>query len=426
MDVKRDPAILRRKKIRQAILAGLGVIVVVAISVAVSRLRPAAPSVPGETLWFDTVKRGNIMREVRGAGTLVPEEIRWIPATTSGRVEQIILRPGADVKPGTVILVLSNPDLQNQVSNAELDWKSAQAQLANQKATLATTRMQQTMAVSNAESDLKIAKSDLDANEQLGKQGLVADLTVKQKQATVDRAKNALDLSQKQLASAIENEASQIAPTEAIVNQKKAQLDQLRRQLDDLTVKSPMSGRLQLVSVERGQQVGPGTNLVRVSDPTRLKAEIRISETQTKDLAIGQPADVDTRNGHVKGVVSRIDPSSTGGTVGVDVTLEGDLPPGARADMSVDGTIQLENLQNVLYVQSPAFGQENASIGLFKMSTDATEAARTSVKLGKRSVQFVQILDGLKEGDTVILTDMSNYDAYDRIRCAGSSCRASR
>jgi HlyD family secretion protein len=187
-----------------------------------------------------------------------------------------------------------------------------------------------------------------------------------------------------------------------------------------------MSGRLQLVSVERGQQVGPGTNLVRVSDPTRLKAEIRISETQTPDLRIGQPADVDTRNGHVKGVVTRIDPSSTGGTVGVDVTLEGPLPAGARPDLSVDGTIQLENLKNVLYVQSPAFGQENASIGLFKMSKDATEAARTTVKLGKRSVQFVEIREGLVEGDTVILSDMSTYDAYDRIRCAGSNCRASR
>jgi HlyD family secretion protein len=426
MDVKRDPAILRKKKIRQAILAGIGVVAVVAISVAVSRLKPAAPSVPGETLWFDTVKRGDIMREVRGAGTLVPEEIRWIPATTSGRVEQIVLRPGAQVKVGTLILILSNPDLQQQVKAAELDWKSAQAQLANQRATLNTTRMQQTMAVSNAESDLKVAKSDLDANEQLGKQGLVADLTVKQKQATVDRAKNALELAQKQLASAIENEQSQIAPAEAVVNQRRATYDQLQRQMSDLEVKSPMSGQLQLVSVERGQQVGPGTNLVRVSDPTKLKAEIRISETQTPDLRIGQPADVDTRNGHVKGVVSRIDPSSVGGTVGVDVTLDGPLPAGARPDLSVDGTIQLENLQNVLYVQSPAFGQENASIGLFKMSKDATEAGRTTVKLGKRSVQFVEIREGLVEGDTVILSDMSQYDAYDRIRCAGSNCRASR
>lgn len=425
MDVKRDPAILKRKKIRQAVLLGLGAVVVIGISIAVSRLQPAAPSVPGETLWFGTVKRGPMVREVRGPGTLVPDEIKWVTSTASGRVERIVLRPGAQVKPGTVILELVNPDLQQAVKNAEIDWKTAQATLANQRAQVATTRLQQQMTVSNAESDLKIAQSDLEANKQLASQGIVPDLVIRQKQATVDRATNALELARRQLASAIENEASQLAPNEAAVNQRRAAFEQAQRQLGDLQVKSNMSGQLQLINVEEGQQVGPGTNLARVSDPTRLKAVVRISETQTKDLAIGQPADIDTRNGHVKGVVSRIDPASAGGTVGVDVTLEGALPPGARPDLSVDGVIELERLPNVLFVESPTFGQENATITLFRMSADAAEATRAPLKLGRRSVLFVEVVEGLREGDTVVLSDMSQDDLYDRIRCVGSSCRPS-
>ena len=416
MDVKRDPAILKRKKIRQAIILGLAAIGVVVISVAVSRLRPAAPSIAEGTLWFGTVRRGPMVREVRGAGTLVPEEIQWIPARTSGRVETIVLRPGAQLKVGTVILILTNPELEQQAKNAELDWKTAQANLVNQRAQLNTARVQQTMSVANAQSDYNVALSDLEGNKQLNAQGIIAEAQIKQKQATVDRAKNALELARKTLENAIETESSQLAPLEASVNQRRAQYDQLLRQLDDLKVKSPMNGQLQLVQVERGQQVAPGGNLARVSDPTRLKAEIRISETQTRDLAIGLPADVDTRNGHVKGHVSRIDPASQGGTVGVDVTLdEVTLPAGARPDLSVDGTIELERLQNVLFVENPSFGQENGAVSLFKVGADR-EAVRTPVKLGRRSVQFVEIVDGLKEGDRVVLSDMSQYDAFDRIR----------
>jgi HlyD family secretion protein len=418
MDVKRDPAILRRKKIRRGILLGVGAVAVVAISVAVSRLKPAAPSIPNarSTLWINKVKRGPFVREVRGAGTLVPEDIRWIPATTSGRVEKIVLRPGAQVSPGTVVLELSNPDLTQSVKSAELDWKTAVAQLANEKATIATTRLQQQVAVENAKSDLQIAKSELESNRTLGEEGLVADFVVKQKEAAVARAQNAYDLAVRQLESARENESLQLAPDEAAVNQRKAEYDRLRQQLEDLRVKSDMSGQLQVVNVEVGQQVAPGTNLIRVSDPTRLKAEVRISETLTRDLKIGLPADIDTRNGHVPGHVSRIDPAAESGTVGVDITLDGALPPGARPDLGVDGTIQLERVPDALYVESPAFGQENSTITLFKVLPGGTEAVRVPVKIGRRAVQYVEIVDGLKEGDEVILSDMSQYDAFDRVR----------
>ena len=415
MDTPRDPAILKRKQRRRwlfGILAGCGVI---ALSVAVSRLEPALPGVAESPLWIRTVQRGSWQRDVRGTGTLVPEEIRWITATSSGRLERIVLRPGAQVEPGTVILELSNPDLQQSVRSAEMDWQTAVAQLANQKATLASARFAQRSALVDAESTHRLALTELELNRSLAESGLVAEFTMKQKQAMVDQAKNRADLARQQLESTIENETLQLAPAEAAVRQRKAEFDQLTRQLGDLNVKSTMKGLLQLVSVEVGQQVGAGTNLVRVSNPEKLKAEIRVAETQTRDLAIGQIANVDTRNGIVKGHVSRIDPASQGGTVGVDITLDGALPPGARPDLSVDATIELERLTNVLYVESPAFGQEHSTISLFKV-VPPRDVLRTPVKIGRRSVQFVEVLDGLVEGDRVVLSDMSQYDAYDRLR----------
>lgn len=415
MDLQRDPAILKRKQRRRALIGVLVALAVVAVSVAVSRLQPALPSVTASTLWIRQVHRGPMVREVRGAGTLVPEEIRWIPSTTAGRVKRIVLHPGAQVQPDTVIMELDNPDLRQSVDSAELDWKTAVAQLGNAKATVANTRLAQQSAIVDAESSFKLAVTDYDLNKSLFDKGLQADFVVKQKQAAVDQAKNRLETAKKQLDATLESEALQIAPAEAAVNQRRAAYDGLLRQLADLQVKATMSGRLQLVNVEEGAQVGPGTNLVRVSDPSRLKAEIRIPETQTKDLAIGQKADVDTRNGHVAGHVSRIDPASTQGTVGVDVILDEPLPAGARPDLSVDGTIELERLASVLFVESPAVGQENGTISLFKVLPD-NEAVRTQVKIGRRSVQYVEVVDGLKEGDSVILSDMSQYDSFDRLK----------
>ena len=414
MDVKRDPAILKKKQQRRVLLAVIGVVAITGVTVFVSQLEPASPTIARSGVYFGTVKRGPMVREIRGAGTLKPEDIRSISTTATGRVERF-LQAGAVVKPDTVIVELSNPDLRQQVGDAELAWKAAVAQYDNAKANQRTNRTSLEFGLADARSAYKVAESDLNANLILFKEGLVADQIIKVKQAAVDQQKNRMELAQKQLDASIETEKSQLAPQEAAVSQQRARFDQLSRQLDDLHVRAKMSGILQAVSVEIGQQVAPGASLARVSDPTKLKAEVRISETTTRDLAIGQLAKIDTRSGIVKGHVSRIDPASTGGTVGVDVTLDEPLPAGARPDQSVDGVIELQRLENVLYVESPTFGQENAAITLFKMQPN-NEAIRTSVKLGRRSVQFVEILEGLKEGDQVILSDMQQYDDHNRIR----------
>jgi HlyD family secretion protein len=417
MDLKRDPKILRQKKIRRAVLAGVGVVAIAAISVAVSKLKPAAPLVPAGVPWIESVKRGDMVRNIHGSGTLVPEDIRWITSTTSGRIERLVLQPGATVKPESVILELSNPDLQQSARNAELSWKSAIAELDNQRASLRGERLTKENAVKDAESQFTLAREDLDANTQLAGEGLVSQLTVKQKQSVVDTARNRLDLARQQLQIAIDNETSQLAPRQATVNQQKANYDNFVRQVEDLKVKAGMSGVLQVVPVELGQQVAPGTKLARVADPSTLKAVVRISETQTKDLAAGQRAEIDTRNGPpLRGRVVRVDPASEGGTVGVDVSLDDPLHPGDRPDLSIDGTIELEKLTNVIKMSRPAFGQEKSSITIFRLTPDGTEAVRTPVKLGRAAVTEIEVVDGLKPGDQVILSDMSQYDAYDRVR----------
>jgi HlyD family secretion protein len=432
MDVKRDPKILKRKKIRQTIIWSLVGIAVIGVSAAVMRLRPAAPSVAFNTLWFGVVKRGPMVREVRGAGTLVPEEIRWITSTASGRVAKIVLRPGMNtqVKPGTIIVELSNPDLEQSVANARVSVKSAEAQYTSAVSTLEQSILQQKNAIANLKSQVAIAKQALDADKELQAQGIVATLTVGRDQATYDQALGAMTLAQQTLDTMEQNRESTLAPGKAAVDLQKANFDTVARQLEELHVRSSMSGRLQLLApnIEEGAQVTAGSNIARVSDPGRLKAQIRISETQTKDLALGQTADIDTRTGHVKGHVSNIDPASSGGTVGVDVTLDEALPPGARPDLSVDGTIELQRLENVLYVDHPTSGTENSTVGLFKVlpnSGESTigpqqeaghEAVQTSVKFGRSSVQYIEVIEGLKEGDHVILSDMSQYDGNDRIK----------
>ena len=415
MDVKRDPAILRKKRIRQMGLLGIGVIAIVGISVAVMRLQPAAPSVPAGTVWVGAVQRGSFTREVHGAGTLVPEDLRWIPATTAGRVDSFE-QPGTKVVPGTVVLKMSNLDLQEQMGSAELDWKASQAQLENLKGTMKTTQIQQEAAVANAKSQYDLAVVTYNANKTLGEEGIIGALTVQTTKAQMDQQKGALDTAQETLKTTLETQQSQLAPAEAAVNQKKSIYDQFRRQMDDLTVKSNITGVLALVNVEKGQQVAPGTNLVRVVDPTKLKANVRISETTMRDLALNLPASIDTRNGIVKGHVIRIDPAAVGGTVGVDVELDEALPVGARQDMSVDGTVELEQLTNVLYVQHPAFGQENSTVTLFKLALNEQDANRVTVKFGKASVNYIEVTSGLQAGDKVILSDMSAYDQFERIR----------
>lgn len=408
----------RKKKIRRALYGAGALAVIVLITVGVSRLKPAAPSVDRAAVWVDTVKRGPMLRQVRGSGTLVPEDIRNITATTQGRVERIVLRPGAPVEPDTVVLELSNPNLQQAVRDAQLAAQSARAAYVNRKAELESSLLGQESQVANIETLWRNAALQLEANEILAKEGLISQITLKQSQSAEKDLKNRLTIAQKQLDMQRAGVKSQLAPQEAEVNQREAAYQLRLQELDDLKVRARMKGVLQSIPAEIviGAQVGPGTNLARVADPTNLKAELRIAETQTKDIRIGQHAEVDTRNGVVKGKVARIDPSATGGTVGVDVILEGDLPPGARPDLSIDGTIELERLADVVYMGAPAFGQENSTVTLFKLTADGSEAERTTVKLGRRSVNQVEILEGLKPGDQVILSDTSAQDGFDRIR----------
>jgi HlyD family secretion protein len=415
MDIAR-PSNARKKRIKQAIYAGVGLLAVVLVSVGLSRLKPAAPTVERAVVWPDTVKKGSIVIQVRGLGTLTPEDIRWIPATTQGRVEKIILRPGAQVKANDVVLELSNPQLEQQLMDATLKLQAAEAGLANIKVQLNNDLLQQRAASADIEANFSKAKMQAQMNEALSKDKLVSDLVLRQSQVDAEQLGVRAQISKDQLASKAESMRAQMAVQQSLVDQAKALLSLTRQQQAELKVRAGIDGVLQVVPVEVGQQVAPGTNLARVANPSRLKAEIKIAETQAKDIQLGQKAEVDTRSGVVQGRVARIDPSVQNGTRTVDVTLIGDLPRGAVPDLSVDGTIELGRLSDVLYMGRPAFGQEQSVVGLFKIGPDGVTAERTQVKLGKSSVNTMEILSGLKVGDQVILSDMSAYDAYDRIR----------
>jgi HlyD family secretion protein len=415
VDIARSPEVKRKKKIRRIIYGAVALVAIVLITVGVSRLRPAAPGVDRATVWIDTVKRGPMIRQVRGSGILVPENIRWITATTSGRIERLVLRPGATVTPTTVILEMSNPDLQQTVMEAQLAFRSAEAAFENRKADLQSQLLKEEAGVVTLESQYRQASLTLAANEELYKEKLISELQLKQFRASDSDLKNQLSVSRQRLEILKTGVKSQLAPQEAEVNQRRAAMELRLRQLDDLKVKAGMNGVLQVVPVEVGASVQAGAQIARVADPTVLKAELRIAETQTKDIAIGQVAEVDTRNGVVPGKVSRIDPASANGTVGVDITLEGALPPGARPDLSVDGTVRLQKLDDVIFVGRPAFGQEESTITLFKLSPDG-EAHRTKVVLGRSSVNTIEIREGLQPGDQVILSDMSSYDQFDRVK----------
>ncbi|MEZ5285239.1 MAG: HlyD family efflux transporter periplasmic adaptor subunit [Vicinamibacterales bacterium] len=417
MDIQRPASVARKKKVRQVALAVAGLIAVGLVSVVLARLKPAAPTVERATVWVDTVKRGAMLRQVRGLGTLVPvdEARRWIPAATQGRVERIVLRPGAEVTPDTVVLELSDPTAQQLLSDAEQQLKAAEADLASLDAQLQTERLNQRSIAATVEADFEQARLEKEVNEDLAKDGLVSSLVLKQSTVRADSLSTRNRLEQERVKVAEENIRAQLKAQQARIDQLRA-LHRLRAdQVEQLRVRAGMTGVLEQVPVEVGQQVAPGTNLARVADPSRLKAELRIAETQARDLAIGQVAQVDTRNGIIPGKVIRIDPAAQNGTVTVDVQLEGDLPRGARPDLSVDGTVELERLDNVLYVGRPAFGQEQSTVGLFKLD-ETGEASRTQVQLGRSSVNTIEVVGGLAEGDQVVLSDMSAWDQFDRVR----------
>jgi len=416
MDIAR-PSQTRRKRIRRTAYGVAGLTAVLLITVGVSRLKPAAPGVERATVWIDAVKRGPMLRDVRGQGTLVPEDIRWIPATTQGRVERIVLRPGttARVTPGSVILELSNPQLDQELQDALLKLKGAEASLTSLRVQLRNESLAQEAATAAISADSKKAAMQVEVNEQLSSKGLVPDMTLRQARLDAEQLAARYAIAQKQLASYTESNEARLATQQSAVAQAQAVVQLKRQQVDELHVRAGISGVLQVVPVEVGAQVMPGTNLARVADPARLKAELKIPETQAKDIQIGQIANVDTRDGIAVGHVVRIDPSVQNGTVTVDVTFDGPLPKAARPDLSVDGTVELERLADVLKVGRPASGQEHSAVGLFRLQADGT-ATRVQVKLGRTSVNEVEIVSGLSAGDQVILSDMSNWDAVDRIR----------
>ena len=415
MDIPRKSA-ARRRRIKNAIYIVITLAVIGGISLGLSKLRPAAPPVERATVWVDTVKRGPMLRNVRGLGTLVPEEIRWIPAITNGRVERRLVQPGAAVRPDTVILELSNEQLLQETLNAEWDWKAAESLFTDLKVRLESQQLNQEADAARVQAEYSQAKLRLEANAELAKQGLVPELTVKLDRVTVDELGNRLQIEKKRLDQNRESTKAQLAVQQVRVEQLKAVYELRKSQLEQLRVRAGVVGVLQLLPVDVGQQVQPGSNLARVADPRRLKAELKIAETQAKDVQIDQKAEVDTRNGIIPGHVIRIDPSVINGTRTVDVALDAELPAGAVPDLSVDGTIELERLDDVVYVGRPVQGQPNSQITLFKLEQDGREAIRVQVKLGRSSVNTIEIVEGLRPGDQVILSDMSAQDAFNRIR----------
>jgi HlyD family secretion protein len=415
-DIVRDPAILKRKRLRQALYAAVGVIIVIGVSIALARMEPAAPTVDVATVLTDTVKRGSIIRQVRGLGTLVPEDTRWLPSTTDGRVERILLRPGAQVAPTSVILELSNPQVEQEAINAKLALQSAEAALENLRVQLQSEFLTQQSQVAALDADYQQARMQAQADEELAKEKLVSEITRKQSQLKAETLKKRLALDQERLSTAKQSIDARIRVQEAAVSQARAVAELQSSRMAALKVTPGFSGVLQQVPVEVGQRVGPGVNLARVADPSRLKAELKIAETQAKDIEVGQSAEIDTRSGYISGQVSRKDPAAANGTVTVDVSLTGELPRGAVPDMSVDGTIQLERLENILYVGRPSLGQEQSTVGLFKVVNPAGDATRVQVSLGKSSVNSIEVKSGLNAGDKVVLSDMSAWDAFERVR----------
>src|SRR6267378_2252560 len=415
MDVARPKSVARNKKIKNAVYAVLVLTAASAVTLGLSRMRPAAPSVDRATVWIDTVKRGEMLRQVRGLGTLVPEEIRWIPATNDGIIEEVKVRAGDKVAAASIILVMSNPDVQQRTTDAELQLKGSEADLANLRATLQKEILDQQAQQANVESEYNKAKLEFEANQELSKDGLIADLLVKKSEFTARELASKNEMEKKKVESNLNSAEARIAAQQARVDQLRV-IYQLRvKQQDELSVRAGAAGIVQQVPVEAGQHVAPGTILAKVAEPGRLKAELQIAETQVKDVTIGQIASIDTRNGIIPGHVIRIDPAAVNGTVKVDVQLEGDYPKGVRPDLSVDGTIDLERLANVVYVGRPAYGQPDSTVGMFKLTPNG-EASRIQVKLGRSSVNQIEIVEGLREGEQVILSDMSAWDAYDRVR----------
>lgn len=414
MDIPRESQ-AKKKRIKR-ILAGVGAVAIIAlVTVWLSGLEPAARSVERETVWTDTVKRGEMLRQVRGPGTLVPEEIQWISAATEGRVERIVELPGVEVTPDTVILELSNPELVQSAQDARLELRAAEAEYDTLRVQLESTLLNQQSSAAAVEADWEAAKLDVAASEELARDGLIPEIDLKKDRLRERQLAQRHQIEQQRLQKLEESIQAQLHTQRTRTEQRQAIYNLRESQVEQLTVRAGLAGVLQQVPVEVGQRVTPGINLARVAEPGHLKAELQIPQVQAKDLLLGQKAEIDTRNGKVPGKVVRIDPAVREGTVTVDVALEGPLPKGARPDLSVEGTVEIERLEDVLYVGRPAYGQAESRIELFKLRDEDT-AVRVPVQLGRSSVSTIEIVEGLDEGDTVILSDTSQYDGENVIR----------
>ena len=415
MDIAR-PSNAAAKRKKQFAWIALLLLAIVGITLGLTRLKPAAPSVERSSVWPDTVKRGSMLRQVRGLGTLVPEEIRWIPAETEARVERIRVLPGTRVEADTIIMDLSNPQAEQEAVDAEWQLRAALAELNNARVKVQGELMTQQAGAATVSADFNEAKTKAEIDQQLAQLGVISGQTLQASQGKAQELSTRHQIEQKRIAINTQAIGSQMAVQRARVEQLRALAQLRRKQLGALQLRAGISGVLQEVPVQVGQHVTPGTNLARVVQPEKLKAELKVAETQAKDIQIGQPASIDTHNGLISGNVIRVDPAVQNGTVTVDVKLNDALPKGARPDLSVDGAINLDQLSNVLYVGRPAFGQEKSTVGMFKVNPDGKGATRVQVQLGRSSVNAVEILGGLKEGDQVILSDMSRWDGNDRIR----------
>ena len=397
-------------------MGSIGLIAVVAVGTFLFSMDPAAPSVERSSIWIGEVKRGPLEVNVRGIGTLVPVDLRWLTAQTNGSVEEIFILPGAQVTPETIILQLGNPELERNYRNAELQLASAEAQLANQRVREEDGLLEMQFQLAQLESTFENAKLDVRVNEELFAEGLVAERDLLKSQLVKEQLERQTGIMQRRLETRTQQVEQNLAPALAAVSQEKERVALLQQQVADLSVRAGLSGILQRLPLEEGQQVTMGAQLAQVADPSRLKAVVRIPETQAKDVQIGQSATIDTRNGKVSGTVARVNPTVVAGTVDVDVTLSGELPRGARADLTVEGIINLASLSDVLYVGRSSAARENGTMGIFKLSPEGSEARRTQVSFGKSSVSEIQVVAGLLEGDQIILSDTSQYDDNERLR----------
>ena len=414
MDIQREDVEARRKKRRIKMIVG-SILIVAVVGFGFSQLKPPVYKVDESSVWVEKVKRGELLREVSGIGTLVPVRNRLITASSGGIVEKLLIYPGTEVEPGSVILEMSNPQLVLDAANAKFDQTAAEADFESLKISLVGTLLQMESALTQLKAQHEQAKLQLDVDNELFEEGLVARLRFKQSQLNAKQFKERVDLEQRRFDFQSTSNESELATQEARLNSVRGRFQLLEDQVERLRVKAGLRGVLQQLLVEEGQQVGPGTLLAEAADPSVLKAVIQISETQAKDIAIGQPSTIDTRNGVVGGRVMRVDPSVVNGTVAVDIQILDNLPRGARPDLTVEGKIELENMADVIFVARPAFARENSSMGIYKLELDGSYAIRTTVQFGRSSVGAIEIISGLDPGDSIIASDTSQFENHNRI-----------